>query len=152
MDRNTLAPGEASSAARTGDARPYLPPGATVLVGLLKQAAALPEAIFTRFPAAGSAPTNVPVEQLVGGALRHRRPPAEGLRTQSCPTCVTLHVQSRTSRTRKRTKRPPTLRWVCASLPEVHAPSRLCPPMASSHAKDRLLKRRSRARGTTIWL
>lgn len=43
------------------DARPYLPPGATILLWLLKQAVVLHEAIFTRFPAAGSATTNVPV-------------------------------------------------------------------------------------------
>lgn len=84
----------------------YLPPRATILLWLLKQAVVFHEAIFTRFPAAWSATTNVSVEKLVRGAFCHLRPPTESHRTQSSPTCVTIVAQSHTRWKWKRIKRP----------------------------------------------
>ena len=95
-----------TSAVIEDDARPYLPPRATRLLWLLKQAVGLHEAIFTRFPAAWSATTNVSVKKLVGRAFCHLRPPTENLWTQSSPTCVRLAAQSYTRWKRKRIERP----------------------------------------------
>lgn len=105
-NRNDFSTRKEISAVFMDDARPYLPPRVTVLLWLLKHAVVLHEAIFTRFPAAWSATTNVSVEKLVGRAFCHLRPPTENLRTQTSPTCVTLVDQSWTRWKRKRIKRP----------------------------------------------
>lgn len=121
------------------DARPYLPPRATILLWFLKQAVVLHEAIFSRFPAAWSATTNVSVEKLVGRAFCHLRPPTENLWTQSSPTCVTLVAQSYTRWKRKRIKRP-----LCTGSAPVY---RKCTPLYGfihqwcwATKKDRLLE------------
>lgn len=122
---------------------PHLPPRATVLLRLRKQAVVLHEAIFTRFPAAWSATANVSVEKLAGGAFCHLRPPSANLRTQSCPTCVSPVTQS--DEVEEETGSTPTLRWARTSPPEVHAPARFHQPMGVE------LQQRSFIGKHTVW-
>lgn len=113
----------------------YLPPRATILVWLLKQAVVFHEAIFTRFPAVWSATTNVSVEKLVGRAFCHLRPPTDNFRTQSCPTCVLLAAQSQTRWKRTGIKRP-----LCPGLHQSAESSR---PLTVSFTNGVELKQRS---------